>query len=41
MEFSAIQIAKFLSGTIEGNPEVKVYNVAKIDEYLEHFLEEE
>lgn len=32
MEFSAIQIATFLSGTIEGDPEVKVYNVAKIEE---------
>ena len=32
MEFSAIQIATFLSGTIEGNPDVKVYNVAKIEE---------
>ncbi|MBR5603321.1 MAG: UDP-3-O-(3-hydroxymyristoyl)glucosamine N-acyltransferase [Bacteroidales bacterium] len=32
MEFSAIQIATFLSGTVEGNPEVKVYNVAKIEE---------
>lgn len=32
MEFSAIQIATFLSGTVEGNPDVKVYNVAKIEE---------
>ena len=32
MEFSAIQIASFLSGTVEGDPEVKVYNVAKIEE---------
>ena len=32
MEFSAVQIAKFLSGTVEGDPEVKVYNVAKIEE---------
>jgi UDP-3-O-[3-hydroxymyristoyl] glucosamine N-acyltransferase len=32
MEFSAIQLATFLSGTVEGNPEVKVYNVAKIEE---------
>ena len=32
MEFSAIQIATFLSGTVEGDPEVKVYNVAKIEE---------
>ena len=32
MEFTATQIATFLSGTIEGNPDVKVYNVAKIEE---------
>ena len=32
MEFSAIQIATFLSGTVEGDPDVKVYNVAKIEE---------
>ena len=32
MEFSAVQIATFLSGTVEGDPEVKVYNVAKIEE---------
>ena len=32
MEFSALQIATFLSGTVEGDPEVKVYNVAKIEE---------
>lgn len=32
MEFTAIQIATFLSGTVEGDPEVKVYNVAKIEE---------
>lgn len=32
MEFSAIQIATFLSGVVEGDPEVKVYNVAKIEE---------
>ena len=28
MEFTAIQIATFLGGTVEGNPETKVYNVA-------------
>lgn len=32
MEFTAVQIASFLSGTVEGDPEVKVYNVAKIEE---------
>ena len=32
MEFSALQIATFLSGTVEGDPEIKVYNVAKIEE---------
>lgn len=32
MEFSALQIATFLSGTVEGDPEVKVFNVAKIEE---------
>lgn len=32
MEFSALQIATFLSGRVEGDPEVKVYNVAKIEE---------
>lgn len=32
MEFTAIQIATFLGGIVEGNPEVKVYNVAKIEE---------
>lgn len=32
MEFSASQIASFLSGRVEGNPDVKVYNVAKIEE---------
>lgn len=32
MEFSAIQIATFLGGVVEGDPEVKVYNVAKIEE---------
>lgn len=32
MELSAQQIASFLSGTIEGNPEVKVSNFSKIEE---------
>ncbi len=32
MEFTAIQIATFLGGIVEGNPDVKVYNVAKIEE---------
>lgn len=32
MEFSAQQIADFLSGTIIGNPEVKVCNFSKIEE---------
>lgn len=32
MEFSAQQIASFLGGTIEGNPDVKVSNFSKIEE---------
>ncbi|MEG1748425.1 MAG: UDP-3-O-(3-hydroxymyristoyl)glucosamine N-acyltransferase [Tannerellaceae bacterium] len=32
MEFSAQQIASFLNGTIEGNPDVKVNNFSKIEE---------
>ncbi len=32
MEFTAIQIATFLGGVVEGDPETKVYNVAKIEE---------
>lgn len=32
MELSAQQIASFLSGTIEGNPDVKVSNFSKIEE---------
>lgn len=32
MEFTAAQIAGFLKGTIEGNPEVKVSNLSKIDD---------
>lgn len=32
MEFSAQQIANFLNGTIEGNPDAKVCNFSKIEE---------
>ncbi len=32
MEFTAAQIAGFLNGTVEGNPEEKVFNLSKIDE---------
>ena len=32
MEFSALQIATVLNGTIKGNPEVKVNNFSKIEE---------
>ncbi|MDY4527015.1 MAG: UDP-3-O-(3-hydroxymyristoyl)glucosamine N-acyltransferase [Parabacteroides sp.] len=32
MEFTAQQIAAFLRGTVEGNPEVKVSNFSKIEE---------
>lgn len=32
MEFSAQQIANFLGGTVEGNPEIKVNNFSKIEE---------
>lgn len=32
MEFSAIQIATFLNGTVEGNPNVKVSNFSKIED---------
>lgn len=32
MEFTAQQIAAFLKGTVEGNPEVKVSNFSKIEE---------
>ncbi len=32
MEFSAQQIATFLNGTIEGNPEIKVSSFSKIEE---------
>ena len=32
MEFTAAAIAQFLQGVVEGNPEVKVNNIAKIEE---------
>jgi len=32
MEFTAAAIAQFLQGTVEGNPEAKVNNIAKIEE---------
>ena len=32
MELSAQQIADFLGGTVDGNPEVKVSNFSKIEE---------
>ena len=32
MEFTSAQIAGFLNGTVEGNPEEKVFNLSKIDE---------
>ncbi len=32
MEFTAAQIAGFLKGTVEGNPDVKVTNLSKIDD---------
>ncbi len=32
MEFTAATIAQFLQGTVEGNPDVKVNNIAKIEE---------
>ncbi|PKP52874.1 MAG: UDP-3-O-(3-hydroxymyristoyl)glucosamine N-acyltransferase [Bacteroidetes bacterium HGW-Bacteroidetes-1] len=31
MEFSAQQIAELLSGTVEGNPDIKVSNIARIE----------
>lgn len=34
MEFTALQIAGLLNGTVEGNPEVKVSNLSKIEEGL-------
>lgn len=38
MEFSANQIAGFLKGTVEGDPDVKVNNVSKIEEGKEGTL---
>lgn len=32
MQFNALQLATLLGGTLEGNPEVKVSNIAKIEE---------
>ena len=32
MEFTAKAIAEFLTGEVVGNPEIKVTNVAKIEE---------
>lgn len=32
MEFTAIQVAAFLKGTVEGDPEVRVSNLSKIEE---------
>ena len=32
MKFTALQIASLLGGTVEGNPETEVWNVAKIEE---------
>jgi UDP-3-O-[3-hydroxymyristoyl] glucosamine N-acyltransferase len=32
MKFSALQIATLLNGTVEGNPDTEVWNVAKIEE---------
>jgi UDP-3-O-[3-hydroxymyristoyl] glucosamine N-acyltransferase len=32
MQFSAVQLATMLDGKLEGNPEVKVSNIAKIEE---------
>lgn len=29
MEFTALQIATLLSGKVEGDPDVKVFNIAK------------
>lgn len=38
MEFTAGQIAQFLKGEIEGNPDVRVSNIAKIEEGFEGAL---
>ncbi|NML35643.1 UDP-3-O-(3-hydroxymyristoyl)glucosamine N-acyltransferase [Chitinophaga sp. G-6-1-13] len=38
MQFSALQLATMLDGTLEGNPDVKVSNIAKIEEAGEGML---
>jgi UDP-3-O-[3-hydroxymyristoyl] glucosamine N-acyltransferase len=38
MQFSALQLATMLDGKLEGNPEVKVSNIAKIEEAGEGML---
>ncbi len=38
MEFSAKQIAELLNGTVEGDPEIKINNVSKIEDGLEGTL---
>jgi UDP-3-O-[3-hydroxymyristoyl] glucosamine N-acyltransferase len=38
MEFTAQQIADFLNGTVDGNPDVKVSNFSKIEEGTPHSL---
>lgn len=38
MQFSALQIATLLNGTIEGNPEKKVHTISKIEEATEDSL---
>ena len=39
MEFSAQQIAGFLNGTIEGDPNVKVSNFSKIEEGKPRYID--
>lgn len=38
MQFSALQLATMLDGKLEGNPEVKVSNIAKIEEAADGML---
>ncbi len=38
MQFTALQIAALVGGTIEGNPEAKVNNIARIEEATENSL---
>lgn len=38
MQFTALQIAALVGGTIEGNPEAKVSNIARIEEATENSL---